>query len=588
MTDSYEFFYPGTPYSLEPGYGSLFTGYRIPAANLGAPTKPDSAAQIVEVSNLLNQGIKQIEVGVMSAEVFDQIPKQHFKEINRLTKLTGSQTSVHSPMIEPSGFSREGWSEDNRIASERQLKDVIEKAHDLSPDGNIPVTVHASGIPGTEYKPIEEKGEIKNVAYRMIAVNQETGQMVPIMREEKYYPEEGKVIRTPEQELKAINNTDWINNLTNLAFYKKEADETIIPAASKLAGLFAKKEEDWTKEEIEKNKGAFEQLNRAELFLENIEGSFRTIYNKAYKFGNEEIRKELNKISKEWVENSEEMKKMKNPYEAIIMKSNLINSTLNKVRNIHTPPELYKPIEKFAIQKASETFANTALHAYKKFGEKSPIVSIENLYPGMAFSRSEDLKNLVNEAREKFIINAVKEGIGRSEAQEAAKKLIGATWDVGHLNIMRKEGFKEKDIIEESKRIAPYVKHIHLTDNFGYSDSHLPPGMGNVPFKEIMKEMEKAGFKGKGIVEAGGFVQHFKTSPHPYVLEAFGSPVYAMVAAPYWNQAMGTFGNYMGGPIAYMPEQHFSMYGSGFSSLPADLGGQMPGKQSRLSGTPTD
>ena len=30
------------------------------------------------------------------------------------------------------------------------------------------------------------------------------------------------------------------------------------------------------------------------------------------------------------------------------------------------------------------------------------------------------------------------------------------------------------------------VKHLHLTDNFGYADTHLPPGMGNVPIKGML------------------------------------------------------------------------------------------------------
>ncbi len=35
---SYEYFYPGTPNTLDPEYGDIFTGYRIPAGELGAST----------------------------------------------------------------------------------------------------------------------------------------------------------------------------------------------------------------------------------------------------------------------------------------------------------------------------------------------------------------------------------------------------------------------------------------------------------------------------------------------------------------------------------------------------------------------
>ena len=41
--------------------------------------------------------------------------------------------------------------------------------------------------------------------------------------------------------------------------------------------------------------------------------------------------------------------------------------------------------------------------------------------------------------------------------KEAAEKLIGATWDVGHINMIRKQGFSEKDVINEAEIIAPFV-----------------------------------------------------------------------------------------------------------------------------------
>lgn len=164
--------------------------------------------------------------------------------------------------------------------------------------------------------------------------------------------------------------------------------------------------------------------------------------------------------------------------------------------------------------------------------------------------------------------------------------MIGVTWDVGHINMMRKEGFKEEDIRKQTEKIAKYVKHVHLTDNFGFTDSHLPPGMGNVPIKKIMQELEKKGFKGKHIVEAGPFAATFKVPPTSYVLEAMGSPIYGMMAQPYWNQIRASYGSYFAFPSAYFPEQHFSIYGSGFSGLPTELGGQIPGKQSRATGTP--
>src|SRR4030043_239882 len=105
---AYESFYEGVPYSLEPvykakeGYGDVFTGYRSAFSKIGAPTSIQTANQIQEVANLLNQGVKHVELQPLSEGVFDQIPKQHFREIARLQKMAGAETSVHAPFIEPS------------------------------------------------------------------------------------------------------------------------------------------------------------------------------------------------------------------------------------------------------------------------------------------------------------------------------------------------------------------------------------------------------------------------------------------------------------------------------------------------------
>jgi len=635
---AYESFYEGTPSSLDPSYGDLFVGYRVPSGELGAPTSIQTANQVQEVSNLLNQGIKFIEIQPLQEGVFDQIPKQHFKEIARIQKLAGAETSIHAPILEPSGIGREGWSESDRAAVERELKMVVDKSHELSPQGNIPITIHASAIHGTEYSPPskemvedykkqirEYRGrdptpeELKNLNEQMIvAINQETYQMIPARREVKFYPERGKTIIEARDEVKTINNSEWVNSITNLALNEKYANETIGNAYNELAPLILKAHQgEKIPEEERAGKGpAFAAMERGEIFIENVAAAFRTLYSKAYKNSDEGTKEYLNKhVAEFWKDGLEKIDKKMRLYgkpttetlglqraDAIQAKATLVNQTINNLKQIGegrikrssgeivrlNPPETFKPIEDFATEKSAQTFANVALYGYEKYGDNAPIVSVENLFPGMAFSRSEQLKKLINDSRENFIIEAVKKGHSKSEAENAAEKLIGATWDVGHINIMRKEGYKTEDIIRETEKIAPYVKHVHLTDNFGHSDSHLSPGMGNVPTKEILEKLEKAGFEGKKIIEAGGFVQHFKVSPTQAVLEALGSPLYPMKAEPYWNQIRNTYGGYFSGYGPILPESHFSMYGAGFSGMPVELGGQMPGKQSRFAGAPTE
>ena len=196
---------------------------------------------------------------------------------------------------------------------------------------------------------------------------------------------------------------------------------------------------------------------------------------------------------------------------------------------------------------------------------------------------------IVEGAREKFVEKAVKDGMGQGEAEKQAEKLIGVTWDVGHINMLRKQGFNEEDIIKETEKVAKFVKHVHLSDNFGFEHTELPMGMGNVPMADIMKKIGQEGFDVKKVIEAGDWWQHFspggKSNP-PIVptLQGFGSPLYS--GGPGWNNIYGVPGGYFGGYGTMLPEQHFQLYGAGFSSLPQELGGQMANKDSKFSGTP--
>jgi len=253
-------------------------------------------------------------------------------------------------------------------------------------------------------------------------------------------------------------------------------------------------------------------------------------------------------------------------------------------------PEVWTPSNKLAKEKTAETVSNAALDAYKKYKEHTPIIVLENYQPGLTLGRASEMAKTVEETRKLFAEKLMKEkNVSADKAKETAEKLIGVTWDVGHINFMRKEGYSEEDIKRETEKIAPYVKQVHITDNFGFNDAHLPPGMGNAPIKDQLRILEKAGFKfdkGNVIVEAGAFVAQFKENPHLYALEYFESPLYTYKTMPYWKDVWETEGKYGLGYGPTLPEQHFAMYGGGFSNLPLELGGQVPGDRSRFAGTP--
>jgi len=180
--------YQGGYSSLDPDKGELFTGYRVATSELGATTNPQTANQIQEINKSLNQGIVPIEMGSLHPDQFNQIPKQHFKEINRMAKLTGAKISLHAPIqtMEPSGIDPQagGWDETNRQVVENQLNDVVDRAFEVDDKGGVPITIHASNIPGTEYKMTPEGKKIE----RLMVINKEDGKIGGLMSKERTFP----------------------------------------------------------------------------------------------------------------------------------------------------------------------------------------------------------------------------------------------------------------------------------------------------------------------------------------------------------------------------------------------------------------
>ena len=226
-TTNYESFYSGSYSSLSPEYGN-FIGYRFPAARLSSTTSIQSANQLNEVVSRLKEGVKNVEIQQINPDTFDQIPKQQFAEIAALAKLSGVKPSIHAPIIDPAGFDQQkGYlGEFGREDSERRLKEVVEKAHELDEKGNIPVVIHSSGgIPGTEFRP-GEAGESRFKEQKLIMINPDTKEMKQVEEESKAHPlfpkelEKGKLF-TARDRIISHNESEWDQSLTNLSFYKK-------------------------------------------------------------------------------------------------------------------------------------------------------------------------------------------------------------------------------------------------------------------------------------------------------------------------------------------------------------------------------
>lgn len=588
ITNLYQGGYSSFKPNYNSGYASNLVNYHTKAGTFGTTTDPRTANLLQEVSGKLNMGIKNIEITAVSPLAFDSIPEPQLDEVRRLAELTGVKPSVHGPVIDTIGIDKEGFSELNREASERRIIQTLNRVQKLDPKGNIPVTFHsAEGIPGSDWKTLGSKDKPRE-AKSIVAIDKETGKMTKVKYEEKFYPEdrEGKIgirneQRTPLYQIDLLNATEWDNKLDQTLFNKERADEILRKNYRQI---------DYVYKDIEQGKfdynnltppirEALDKVQTAHAYLDDVKTTVYSEFSKAYKYGDEKQREILTQIAENY------SKEIANGGGDLINASNAMQHFIYNLKTHELAPKMFVPIEEFAVEQSSKTFANAALSAYKKFGENNaPMISIENPPAGFGLSTGEDLKNLVEASREKFAKSLINEGKSEREAKKTAEKLIGATWDVGHINMLKKDGFKDEDIIKETEKIAPFVKHVHLSDNFGFEHTELPMGMGDVPIAKIMEKLGERGVDARKIIEAQQWWEHFKTPMLKETMEAFGSPIYSG-GGNYWNQNLGLHQEYYGGLGASLPQVNYETFGSNFSRLPMELGGQRQGAEgSRMSG----
>ena len=72
---------------------------------------------------------------------------------------------------------------------------------------------------------------------------------------------------------------------------------------------------------------------------------------------------------------------------------------------------------------------------------------------------------------------------------------IGMVLDVAHANLRGEVG-------EFMRRFGDRIRHVHVSDNDGESDQHLPIGDGGIDWSRVMDRLRGGGFSGWVVVEA--------------------------------------------------------------------------------------
>ena len=74
---------------------------------------------------------------------------------------------------------------------------------------------------------------------------------------------------------------------------------------------------------------------------------------------------------------------------------------------------------------------------------------------------------------------------------------VGACLDTGH-------AFLAGDLHQLVIKLAPYLRLLHVHDNKGHGDDHLPPGDGRIDWTALLKELTALRFNGAFIMELAG------------------------------------------------------------------------------------
>ncbi len=529
---------------------------------LGASVSP-MGSQLMTTNTAINWGMQNLEINLGTQMNFQQaghlaqLGKIERDELIRLAKMNKVNLSVHAPHFCAAGGQGQTISDTARIKAIQEFRETLNFADQIGKGMNkkhVPVVIHSvEGVPGN---PMPQEV--------MYTVNQETGQIIPFEKkivtyDENYFkkynlkrgvdyaPVKGKpgyFYLYPQGRLK-MENTDRLKSLkheeASLAHYRR----------------------------IYEN-----QLKNAGINLEQVRNNPQNV-----------VKELLHSGRRDLVESIRIYQTMRDQEERA---KQIISDWRKRYKDDKGNFNMFAPTDEFAKKQAKKTFVELGLEAYEK--PTKPMIVIENFYPEHALSKPEVLAETIKEVREELAQRLVREkGLSRERAKQEAKQLIGMNLDIGHVNLWKRYGKKDKELLKEVEKASPYIKHVHITDNFGDYDAHLPVGWGNAPIKEFIESLRKRGWKGRAILETFGAIQYggggFGVAQSMYQM---GLPL--VPGGPSWEMAEGTYFQagyaFTTGPI--LPDVNFQTYGVGFSGLPyatgAQIGGQKPGQ--KFSGTP--
>jgi len=582
-------------------------GTELTAREIGTTMAPDTYP-IQELQAKIRQGAAKLEIAFAGAgksgfngrgatpEILGKKEREEFRE---LAKVSEVEVSTHATFGKQglSGLTQQGFSEDEAQKTLKEINKAIEFAATATQGGAV--VFHT----GEWQRPIMDAG-IKNPEKAgrnerifseyekeydkapIFLADERTGQIQALNRDMKFYfPDEEKdketgmtYIKNDSQGKPIVKEYDF-NSALEYIKKRHSEDEELKGKTDAQVLMYGLREQQLREaegqalrfsERLEDSKRALKQVIELRKYEENLWD--RTPENERWKLMTKKPYFENG--PEDTIPKKDELKQREQELRRFLEgNQSTIVSAREQYERIKHEMERFKPIEEVGIKRTADTLAKAGLkamretEAHKKELTTPIYIAPENVFPDYYGSQADEMIKIVQESRKEMSNRLVKQGFSEDEAKKKAETHIKATLDTGHLNNWRQH-FKGSDkefnkwYLDEVQKMVDkkILGHIHLTDNWGYDDEHLTPGQGNTPTKDVVKMLEKAGFK-DFITEVGSFNANTILTD---TLAELGSPVYALGRGISFGKVRhGHFGyaappNYIVG--AYAPSNDFRLW----------------------------
>ena len=572
--------------------------YFIPISKLGISTAP-MKDQLEGLKAKIFQGASRVELGFMGVKKGSMqqgaiTPEMYGHEereaIRDLAKINRIDLSVHAAPSAAgvSGFTQQGFSDEQRAAVIDEIKRTIEFAAETA--GGGAVVIHTGEWKRPIFQAVgkyeEEEMKGKFEAYPeekeqgvIFLADKRTGEIQGLRRSIEIWQPDTKAETDPVtgrkvekyqyEEDGTVKMRKW--TFDQIADEERKKNPELSPEEAFLKFYHDAEKKRYHAEALRFSSQAKESQEKVEKYRK-ARSLWEEIEKRTPKDKLDNLRRDFERdsglVAPENMLPSEYLKKLETYFsEQITWSQEYATSAAHQVKMVEERIKNMKPVEEVGIQKSADTVARMALYAYdvektKKL-EKPIYIAPENIFPEEGYgSHPQELKRIIIESRKAMADRLIKE---RHMDEDSAKKLaqdhIKANFDIGHANTWRKffKGSDPSDIEKTNREFKEWmmdqvkdllkskiIGKVHISDNFGYYDDHVTPGQGIAPIKEFVKEIKKAGITDIIIEPAH---QDYRAMLGAW--ELLGSGIYSAIIPPgrdRWSDIQSSYFGRTSGP----------------------------------------